>query len=157
MEILGYNAALEIMNEIAAYGVYKKLPSEFAHNMFLTDVKMKWDNATNSYLSQGGKIGVGNFNKTKINKFVKAYIQLAKKKTGDVLTIYFEPAPNTWYFFRYSNGLMEALSSNLNFNKAILETKEGNRKIEAEKGLPYYAYYISTDRKKADFLKLFNK
>jgi len=157
MEILGYNAALEIMNEIAAYGIYKKLPSEFAHNIFLTDVKMKWDNNTNSYLSQGGKIGVGNFNKTKINKFVKAYIQLAKKKTGDVLTIYFEPAPNTWYFFRYSNGLMEALSSNLSFNKAILDTKEGNRKVEAEKGLPYYAYYVSTDRKKADFLKLFNK
>ncbi len=157
MEILGYDESLSIMNEIANFGVYKKLPTEFAHTMFLTDVKMKWDKNTNSYLSQGGKIGVGNFNKSKINKFVTAYMQLTKKKSGDVLTVYFEPSPNTWYFFRYSNGLMEALSSNNDFNKAIIETKEDNRKIEAEKGLPYYAYYVSTERKKADFLKLFNK
>jgi len=157
MEILGYNDALTVMNEIANFGIYKKLPTEFIHTLFLTDVKMKWDKVTNSYLSQQSKIGVGNFNKTKINKLVTGYIQLTKKKTGDVLTVYFEPSPNTWYFFRYSNGLMEALSSNNDFNKAILDTKESNRKIDAEKGLPYYAYYISTERKKADFLKLFNK
>jgi hypothetical protein len=157
MEILGYDAAIEIINEITNFGIYKKLPNEFTHTMFLTDLKMKWDKATNSYISQGGKIGIGNFNRTKINKFVTGYMQLTKKKTGDILTVYFEPSPNTWYFFRYSNGLMEALSSNNDFNKAILDTKEDNRKIEAEKGLPYYAYYVSTERKKADFLKLFNK
>jgi hypothetical protein len=157
MEIIGYDNALTTMNEIANYGIYKKMPTEFIHTMFLTDLKMKWNKTTNSYLSEGGRIGVGNFSKTKINKFVIGYMQLSKKKTGDVLTIYFEPSPNTWYFYRYSNGLMEALSSNNDFNKAILDTKEDNRKIEADKGLPYYAYYVSTERKKADFLKLFNK
>jgi len=157
METIGYTDALSVMNEIANFGIYKKLPAEFVHTMFLTDVKMKWDKATNSYVSIGGRIGVGNFNKTKINRFVTAYMQLTKKKTGDVLTVYFEPSPNNWYFFRYSNGLLEALSSNNEFNKAILDTKEDNRKIEADKGLPYYAYYVSTERKKADFLKIFNK
>jgi hypothetical protein len=50
---------------------------------------------------------------------------------------------------------MQALSSDADFNKLIIETKPDKREIKSKSGLPPFRYIISTERKKKDFLKKF--
>ena len=47
----------------------------------------------------------------------------------DVVNIFLQPSPGSWYFFGYSEGELLMLSSNENFNNAILDkTKSGKTK-----------------------------
>lgn len=144
--------AKKAINELSTYGSLRKLPEKLEHTFYLSDVKMKWDSITKSYLSQG-EIGIAGIGKTQINKYCKGYIQMVKKRSGDILNIYLEPNEGEWYFFSYSNNLMQSISSEKEFNDFILQTKPEKRRIEAEKGVSPYAYYTSTERKKKDFLK----
>jgi hypothetical protein len=100
-----------------------------------------------------GAIGIGNVGKDQINKYVKGNLQIIKKRSGDVFTLYLELDDAEWYFFTYSNNLMQAYSSIKTFNDFITMEKPKNRRLDAEKGVPAYSYYLSTERKKADFLK----
>ena len=55
----------------------------------ISDIKMKWDSVTRSFVSTGN-IGVGSIGKTQINKYVKGYMQIIKKRSGDAFNLYFE-------------------------------------------------------------------
>ena len=48
---------------------------------------------------------------------------------------------------------MQAYSSMKDFNDFITQEKPEKRRLEAEDGKPNYSYYISTERKRNDFLK----
>ncbi|NVO02474.1 MAG: hypothetical protein HXX09_07190 [Bacteroidetes bacterium] len=152
-EILGVEKADKYISDVSL-GVLKKLPPELIHTLFVTDVKMKWNTATKSYLSSG-PIGIGSMSKTIINKAVTGGIEIVKKRSSVVLNIYLELDNNEWYFFSYSSGLMQAISSDAKFNKIITEMKPENRELKTEKGQAPYGYNISTVRKKTDFLKKF--
>ena len=60
---------------------------------------------------------------------------------------------NNWFYFNYSRGLMQAISSNENFNTIIKELKSDKRELKTGKGEAAYQFNLSTVRKKADFLK----
>jgi hypothetical protein len=53
--------------------------------------------------------------------------------------------------------MMQAISSNVDFNTAITETKPDKRKSKAAKGQEPYHYMYSTKRKKRDFLRKFEE
>ena len=78
---------------------------------------------------------------------------------NDVLNkvMYLEIDKNNWYFFTYTRGIMQAISSNTDFNSAITETKPDKRKSKASKGQQPYQFMYSTDRKKRDFLRKFEE
>ena len=121
----------------------------------LSDLKMKWNDSTDSYISQG-PIGLGSINKNQVNKSLEGHVELIKKRSGDVLNIYLEASDNKWYFFNYQRGLMQAIASNDQFNTIIKETKPTKRKLKAEKGKSAYQYILSSERKKKSFLQKFN-
>ena len=116
---------------------------------------MHWNDSTKSFVSIGD-IGLGNVNKNQINKSLKGYVEIVKKRSGDVLSIYLEAAKDKWYFFNYQRGLMQAVSSNQDFNTAIQAVKAPKRKSKAEKGKEPYQYIISSERKKKAFVAKFN-
>ncbi len=152
-EILGEKEAEKINEEISKYGSLRKVPEKLDYTMFLTDVKMRYDEASKSFISMGN-IGVGNIGKTQINKYVKAYLQLIRKRSGDIFTLYFELSESEWYFFNYSNNLMQAYSSIKTFNDFITQEKPEKRRLESTKpSEASYSYYLSTERKKNDFIK----
>ena len=151
-EILGEKEAERIVNEINMYGALRKVPDKLEYTMLLTDVKLRYDSITKSFISLG-EIGIGNIGKTQVNKYVKGIIQIVKKRSGDVLTVYLELDESEWYFFNYSNNLMQAFSSLKDFNDFITQEKPEKRRVEAESGKPAYSYYISTERKRNDFIK----
>jgi hypothetical protein len=88
-----------------------------------------------------------------INKLVTGTVELVKKKGGDILNIYVEADNSTWYYFNYTRGLMQAVSSAENFNTIIKELKPDKRELKTERGQTPYVFNLSTERKKNDFLK----
>jgi len=154
-ELMDKEKADKLISQINLYGSFKRFPDELEKAMFLTDVKMKWNSTTNSYRSMGN-IGIGNLYKNQVNKFVNGKVELVKKKSGDILNIYFELDGNNWYFFTYNRGLMQAISSNDKFNAAIKELKPDKREMKTERGQPSYQFNLSTVNKKTMFLKKFD-
>lgn len=151
-EFMEKEKADKLISQINLYGSFKKFPEELEKAIFFTDVKMKWNTAASSYLS-AGKIGIGNVYNNQVNKFVDGKIELKKKKGGDILTIYLELDGSNWYFFSYSRGLMQAISSNNDFNTAIKELSSGKRQGPTTKGMPSYVFNIANINKKITFLK----
>jgi hypothetical protein len=154
-ELVGKEQADKLISEINLYGNYKKMPQELIHTLMLTDLKMKWNDSTDSYISRG-IIGLGSVNKYQVNKSLEGYVEIIKKRSGDVLNIYMEASDKKWFFFNYQRGLMQAISSNDEFNTIIKEVKPAKRKLKAEKGKAPYQYIISSERKKKSFLQKFN-
>ena len=155
-ELTGKEMADKLISEISIYGSYKKVPAELIHTLVLTDLKLKWNPNTGSYVSEG-PIGIGNINKKQIHKPVRGIVELLKKRNGDVLSIYLEASEHNWYFFTYQRGLMQAISSGDDFNTIIKELKPDKRKVKAQyKGGMSFQYIISTGRKKKFLLKKYH-
>lgn len=153
-ELVGREKADKLITELNLYGNFKKFPEELRHTLFLTDVKMVYDKDSRSFVSRG-PIGIGSVDKISANKLVNGNIQIIRKRSGDIINIYFEPENSIWYFFSYTRGLMQAISSNSAFNDPITKIKPDKR-VNKEKDKPDLEYMLSTDRKVKDFLKKLN-
>lgn len=152
-EVVGAEKSDELISEMELYGSYRRLPQQLEHNIVLTDVSFIWSKENQAYISQG-KIGVSNLGGSIINKYLNGYVELKKRKHGGhELSIYLQASNENWYFFNYRNNFMQAISSNAEFNTAVTETKEEDRIMKVEKGQQTYNFYISTERKKDDFVK----
>lgn len=149
-ELLGKEKSDKLIAEINLYGKFKKFPDELEHTLFLTEVNMKWDKKTNAYVSEG-QIGVGNIRKNQINKYLDGKIAFTKKRTGDILDIYLELDKNNWYYFRYTKGLLTAVSGDPAFNKAIQDLKSDKRELKTEKGQTPYQFSIGSEQQKTIF------
>ncbi|MEQ8324538.1 MAG: hypothetical protein RH916_07660 [Vicingaceae bacterium] len=155
-ELLGKEDADKLISDLGLYGSFKKFPNELNKSLFLNEVKFKFNEETNSYLSFG-KIGLGNILKEQVNKYVTGKVELIKKRSGDVLNIYLESDANTWFFFNYSRGILWTISSNEVFNTLISETKPEKAKLEVKRKEEPYKFMITTERKRRDFLRRFEE
>jgi len=143
----------KLKSEMEMTGKFKKFPDVLNRTLFLAEVHFRWDSVNKAWVSYG-PIGIGNIMKSQVNRYVKGIIEFSKKRTGDDFTIFLELTKNDWYFFNYRNNIMQALSSNLEFNDLItnaMKSKSEQRRVnDISKG---YRYVISTERKKRDFLR----
>ncbi|MEO8086365.1 MAG: hypothetical protein ABI763_06080 [Bacteroidota bacterium] len=153
-EFAGKDKAEKLITEMNLYGAFKKMPDELRHTLFFTDVKMKWDKDARTFKSIG-PIGLGSIDKTSVNKFVTGYIEIVHKRTGDVITVYLEPEKQTWFYFSYSRGVMQTLSTQTAFNDAINKLKPEKR-VNKEKDKPDFEFMLTTDRAVKNFMKKFN-
>jgi hypothetical protein len=152
-DILGEKDAEKVIADVQLFGKFRRYPSELQHTLFIADVKFKWNYATRSYVSVG-PIGIGSIGKEQINRYVDGYIEIERKRTGDVLNIYLEMGNGKdWYFFNYRNNLMQTISSNTTYNDIIRELKDGERTVKEDKKGEEYTFIISNLRKKTDFLR----
>ncbi|MBN2681870.1 MAG: hypothetical protein JXR58_05145 [Bacteroidales bacterium] len=152
-EILGKDEAEKIMPDLSLYGYFKKFPKVFEHTIFFTDLKMEWNPVLGSYTSKG-PIGIGSMGNTQINKMVNGMIELEKKKSGDILTIYLAFGSD-WFFFQYRSNQMVGISSVPAFNDIFKELKPEKCSMDVPKGQPMYRYWLGTDKKRRDFIKKF--
>jgi len=153
-ELVGPVEGDKLIAQANLNGEFKKVPKSLEKTIVFNDLKMRWNDDSKSYKSFG-KLGISNIKNKQINKYVIGKVELVKKRSGDILTIYIEVDKNNWYFFTYTRGIMQAISSNADFNSAITETKPDKRKSKAAKGQKSYQYMYSTDRKKKDFIRKF--
>ncbi len=154
-ELLGSVEGDKLIAQANLNGEFKKVPKSLEKTLVFNDLKMRWNNDSRSFKSFG-KLGISNVGNKQIHKYVNGKVELIKKRSGDILTIYIEVDRNNWYFFTYTRGIMQAISSNQDFNIAITEEKPDKRKSKAEKGQKPYQYMYSTETKKRDFLRKFD-
>jgi len=152
VNFLGKEQGDKYLSEISLYGNPKKVPTEFSHSIFLSDVKFYWDKESLSYKSFGS-IGVGYVGKEPVGRMVRGYVEIARKRSGDVFNFYLELDGNTYFFFNYQRGVMQAISSDIKFNDMINNMKPDKRVADEKDGKAPYQYLLSTERKKNEFVK----
>jgi len=153
-DLLGKEKFEKFISEVNLYGSAKKIPDEVQHGIFLSDLKLYWNKATLSYRSKG-PIGIGFIKKIAVNRLLNGYLEITRKRTGDVFNMYVEVDPRTWYFFNYQRGVMQVISSDATFNDLIDKLKPEKRVADEKNGAAPYQYMISTERKKNEFIRKF--
>ncbi|MDR0438189.1 MAG: hypothetical protein LBH22_07815 [Bacteroidales bacterium] len=148
---LSQREAERLEKEIEMYGAYRRLPSNMEQTILFSDVKMQWDEASRSFVSIG-KLGIAAIGQNQINKYVNGTLQVIKSRRGDVINLYVEISRREWYFFSYSDGLMQVISSDPGFNEVITSLKPSKRKQKGGEGRGSYEFGLSTTRKGTDFL-----
>jgi hypothetical protein len=139
-------------NEMSLTGKFRKFPDELNHTIFFGDVKFKYDSSSRTWVSYG-PIGIASIGKNQVNRYVKGIIEFAKKRNGDDFTFLLQLTEHDWYYFNYRNRIMQAISSNLEFNDAVLNgVKSRTEEKKMDDFAKGYRYSIATDRKKRDFL-----
>jgi hypothetical protein len=117
----------------------------------LTNVEMKWNTETRSYISEGW-LHLSNLGKNPFNKVIKGKIELVKKRGGDILNLYIECESQKWFFFNYSRNVMNVIAGDENFNKTVRELDSKKRSVDGENGAPPYQFMIGIEKRKRDFM-----
>lgn len=150
---LGSESGQEILDQLSLTGGFRKLPEEFNHTFFFTQLDLKWNPERGSYQSVG-KIGIGNIQDNAINKVFNGNLEITHRRGGDTFTLYIETDPGSYFFFYYSRGLMQVLAGPKyeKFNNIIRDTKDAKRKLPPEGDDPSYQYYLGQYRLVRNFL-----
>ncbi|MFN8207109.1 MAG: hypothetical protein U0T82_06840 [Bacteroidales bacterium] len=151
-EMLGLQRSKIIREEIGLYGKMKEVPPELMKTFVITDLHLKWNDVSNSYQSYG-LIGLSNIGKTQVNKYVEGFVEIYRRRSGDLCDIYLKADDKTWYYFGYTREVMQSTSTNSVYKQLLQELKAEQRTIKAEKGIPSYIYMIASDTKIGQFLR----
>lgn len=153
-ELMGLEASDKVISELSLSGTIRRLPDELNKTIFISDIKLTWDPVLESFVSTGN-IGVASFGKDQFFREIPGKIAIEKKASGDIVHIYFEADEENWYYFTYKRGLMQAYSSDKEFNNLLLEEKEDKRKTAGKRKEDDYLYMLGSKSKHNIFLDQF--
>ncbi|HEX7492975.1 MAG TPA: hypothetical protein VF346_02055, partial [Bacteroidales bacterium] len=151
-DLLGMNVASQLKEEMDLFGSSKNLPKEFNYKLFLNDVNLFWNEATSSFRSSG-KIGIGFIGPQPVNVYVDGFIEIQRRRSGDMIDIYLKADGSTWYYFSYFKGVMMTQSGNNNFNTIIAKTKQNDRKDPESSLKVPYTYMLAVEDRLGRFLQ----
>jgi hypothetical protein len=151
-DILGINAAGKLKEETDLFGLSKNLPKEFTYELLLNDVHLRWNEASSSYRSFG-KIGIGFIGNQPVNVYVDGFVEIQRRRSGDMIDVYLKADGSTWYYFSYFKGVMMAQAGNLNFNTLLSNLKLKDRKHPESSIKVPYTYMIAVEDRLGRFLR----
>lgn len=150
--LLGEKASRTISDELGTFGIIRNMPAEYIYELFLNDVTMEWNETSSSFKSVG-KIGIGFIGQQPINLYVDGYVEIQRRRSGDLLDIYLRVNESTWYYFSYFRGVLMTLSGNSSYNSLITNIKLKDRKHPKATVRNPYTYMISLEDRFRDFLR----
>jgi hypothetical protein len=151
-DLMGTSAANQIKEEVNLFGSSRNLPKEFNYELLLNDVNLYWNESTASFRSTG-KIGIGFIGQQPVNVYVDGYIEIQRRRSGDMVDIYLKADQSTWYYFSYFSGTLMAQAGNNIFNAIIANTKLSVRKHPDSTVKVPYTYMIAVEDRLAKFLR----
>ena len=151
-DLMGVNIATKVKEEMDLYGTSRNLPKEFTYELLLNDVKLFWNESTSSFRSSG-KIGIGFIGQQPVNVYVDGYIEIQRRRSGDMFDIYLKADESTWYYFSYFKGVMMTQSGNNSYNTIIVKTKLNDRKDPQSSIKVPYTYMIAVQDRLGRFLQ----
>jgi hypothetical protein len=151
-DLLGESTANQINEEMGLFGTARTLPKEYTYKLLLNDVKLYWNEPTASFRSKG-KIGIGFIGQQAVNVYVDGYIEIQRRRSGDMIDIYLKADNSTWYYFSYFRGVMMTQSGNSNYNTLITTIKIKDRKDPASSVRVPYTYMIAVEDRLGKFLQ----
>lgn len=153
---LGNEGAADFQMDLNIGGVNSETPGGMQHTLLLNQVKLKWNPETRSYQSWG-KIGIGSVNKTQINIQVNGYLEIQKRKTGDVFDLYIKADDASWYYFGYTRGNMMALAGNNAFTEVLRNLKQKDRKHPESSLAHPYTYMLGVQGRLLPVIRKFER
>ncbi|HEX2395911.1 MAG TPA: hypothetical protein VHI78_11240, partial [Bacteroidales bacterium] len=154
-DLIGKEKYEAMKSEASLFGNVKEAPAELKHTILFNELKLRWDNESNSWVSVG-KIGIGSINNNQINKRVDGLLELQIKRSGDILDFYLQIDRRTWYYFGYTRGVLQILASNNEFIDRMKKLKPNERRQKVTSG-ESYIYMVSTDTKKNTFMRRYRE
>jgi hypothetical protein len=151
-ELLGASAANQMQQDLSLLGAIRNMPREFTYKLLLNDVKLYWNAPTASFRSKG-KIGIGFVGEQSLNVYVDGYVEIQRRRTGDMLDIYLKANDNTWYYFSYFRGTLMTQSSNSSYNTLITNIRINNRRHPSQSNRVPYTYMIAAEGRLNNFLR----
>jgi len=155
-EMLNEEESKKVLEEIGLYGASRRVPQDIRQTILFADVNMSWNSETNSYVSKGD-LGIASIDNTPINKYFKGYLEFEMREFSPVMTLYIEVSSNKWFFFSYTNYIMQTISSDEKFNDLVINLKPERRIFEEKEEENQYEFVISSKRKRIEFLRKMQK
>jgi hypothetical protein len=155
-KVLGAENSARLITELSLYGQMQKVPKKLEHTLIFSDLRLKWDEGSRSFISRG-PIGIGYIAGMPVNKYVNGYVQIEKGRSSSSIEMYLELNKSQWYYFSFQNGILQVMSSDNAFNEYISLMKPAKRVLNPESDTKYYEFVISTRRKVVDFLRQMEK
>ena len=128
-----------------------ELPEELNVKFLFTTLHFIWTEENAAFLSQKTLPLVISNSRT-IYKEIPGRIVIEKRGSKNTLYIYFELKDN-FFFFQFENNSLSAISSDTNFNNAIINTKAKDKTLSAKKGQAAFSYKIGKIGDKTRFVK----
>lgn len=132
----------------------KKNMETMMRTLVFSDLTLFWNKNTRSYQS-AGPVSLASILKYPVNKTLNGNIEIEKRRGGDILSVYLEPDRREYYFFKYSDNVMQSISSELPYNSILRELDEKDRKSGEVTGSTEYRFIISTTQRKNEFIRKF--
>lgn len=151
-DLFGYAAAERIKEEMSLFGTSRNMPKEYTYELFLNDVTLQWNESTSSFRSTG-KIGVGFVGTQPLNLYLDGYIEIQRRRSGDMIDVYLKANDATWYYFSYFRGVMMTQAANSKYNSLISELKASARKHPDSSVKVPYSYMIAVEDRLSRFLR----
>ncbi len=153
-EIMGLEASDKIISELSLSGNVRRMPDALAKSLFLSDLVLKWDPVLEAFVSEGS-VGIASIGKNHFFREVPGKVAIEKRKSGDVVHLYLEVDDAHWYYFNYKRGVLQAVSSDQEFNTLLMEEKEDKRKKSGEKKSDDYLYMMGSKNGRGIFVDQF--
>jgi hypothetical protein len=151
-DLIGVKAAAQLKAETEMFGLSGNLPKEFTFELLLNDVTLRWNEASSSFRSSG-KIGIGFIGNQPVNVYVDGFIDIQRRRSGDMIDIYLKADNSTWYYFSYFKGVMMANAGNSDFNKLLSSLKLKDKKHPDSSDKIPYTYMIAPEDRLGRFLR----
>jgi hypothetical protein len=151
VQLSSKDALDKMFSELSSSGVIETVPQELNKTIFFSDVKLVWKQKTESFVSEG-PIGIGFIKGKAVNKKMTGIIEMTKKKSGNILNIYIEAAPDKWFFFSYSQNVLRTFSKIDAYNAALTALPDKEKKMEVERNQTPFSFVPSSERIKSKFL-----
>jgi hypothetical protein len=124
------------------------------YNFYFTDVRLTYDNSSNSFKG-GGPIGLSHLGQYYMGKKIYGFFEYGGKRNDEFFNVYFETSESDWYYFYYRGHILFMISSNDAFNEAIQKIVPEKRRIQPDKSdtKNWYTYQLGSDVKKKGFVE----
>ncbi len=150
--LFGESVANQLKDEVNLFGSFKNMPREFTSELLLNDVNVYWNEASSSFRSTG-KIGIGFIGDQAVNMYVDGFIEIQRRRSGDMIDIYLKANNSTWYYFSYFKGVMMAQAGNIEFNRLISSIKLKERRHPDSSTKVPYTYMVAVEDRLTRFLR----
>lgn len=98
-----------------------------AATLGFSNVKMEWSNKQKTWYSTS-KIGLSHIGRTDLNAKMNGFIEIGKSESEqDIINIFLQPSAATWYFIGYEDHHLFLLSSNGDFNNAVIDKSNSSK------------------------------
>ena len=145
----------ELTGKLGLFGRFETLPKELESAITFAELRMTWNQGNKSFLSKG-KLGIGSIGSVQVNRFVDGYLEIMKRRSGDVFNLLIK-TDDHYYGFVYTRSTMQVVSSDTEFIAAINALKSKDTKMKTKSNEPAFKYLVGTSREQQIVLSRYSQ